>query len=129
MPDGRCDESAEQRVGVSRTGLELRMSLGGHEVRMGLTVQLDKLSKAAIGGSTTNTQPSLLQTVTVGVVDLVTVTVAFGNCRRAIQFGDQGVLGKLGRVGPQTHRSTEIGLAGHCLDLLCHRRDDRIGGL
>ena len=46
--DGRPDEPGEQRVGPGRPALELRMGLGGHEVRVPVPVQLDELHQAPV---------------------------------------------------------------------------------
>ena len=116
-------------MGMGRTALELRVGLGGHEERVAAALQLDELHQGAVGRGTADVQPGGLETVPVGVVDLVTMAVSLRHGRRAVQAGHQGVLVEFGRVGSQPHRSSEITLALDDVDLLRHRRDDGIGAV
>ena len=129
MLDSSGDEPTEQRVGVRRARLELRMGLGGDEVRMSLAVEFHELRQTAVRRGAADPQTYLLEAISVGVVDLVAVPVTLGDRRRAIELGHQGILGELGGVGPQAHSAAQISLAGDGVDLLGHRRDDRVGGL
>ena len=63
-------------MGMGRTALELRVGLGGHEERVAAALQLDELHQGAVGRGTADVQPGGLETVPVGVVDLVTMAVS-----------------------------------------------------
>ena len=71
----RLDQPDEQRVRHGRPRLQLRVRLGGHEVRVHLVGQLDELDQLRVRRRAADHQAGLLQLAAVGVVDLVAVPV------------------------------------------------------
>ena len=59
-----------------RAGLELRVGLGGHVVRMRAGRQLDELHQTAVGRGAGDAQTGFFELAPIGVVDLVAVAVA-----------------------------------------------------
>src|SRR4051794_41006132 len=70
----RADEVPEQRRRPLWTGLELRMELRRHEIRV--VAQLDDLYQALVRRATGDDQPGVLEPLAQEVVDLVPVAVA-----------------------------------------------------
>ena len=129
MVQSGLDQTREQRMRLGRTGLEFRMGLGGHVERMHLARQFDEFGEFTVRALAGDDQTAFAQTILVCHVHLVTVAVAFGDMRGAVQLGDNGAFLQFRRVGAQTHGVTHVALAGDDVLLLFHGGDDRVGAI
>src|SRR5437763_12112228 len=101
------DELAEERRRPRRPRLELRMELRGDEPRV--VRQLDDLDQAPLLEGAADDEAGVDEPLAVGVVDLVTVPVAFGDHRlAAVDVTRPGAVDELDRLRPQAHRAAEI---------------------
>src|SRR5215217_8922995 len=74
---GGGDEVPKERMGIGRTGAELRMELDSNEE--GVTLQLHDLGELAIGRGAADDEPGGGQPATEGVVDFEAVSVTLGD--------------------------------------------------
>src|SRR4029077_11842944 len=103
---GCADEVPKERVAGEGLGLQLRMELAAEEPGV-VRVELDDLDELAVGRHAREGQASVFQRRQVLLVDLVTVTVAFGDRALTVGAGRDGAGGELARVLAQAHRAAE----------------------
>ena len=82
----RLDEGGEKRMGGKRAGFEFGMKLGAKIKRVGAFGQLGNFHQNSVWGSTGKNQSGLLQLGDIFGVDLVAMTMPFGNFRRFISI-------------------------------------------
>jgi hypothetical protein len=87
MESGSLGKAAEERVGGIRFGAKFWMELAGHEPRM--AGNLDHLHQIPLGVGTTDSQSGFFQNRAMGIIEFITVPVAFANLGDSI-----GLLGK-----------------------------------
>src|SRR3954452_544455 len=92
----RADEVPEQRRRPLGTGLELRMELRRHEIRV--IAELDDLHQALVGRRAGDDQPGVLEPLAQEVVHLVAVAVALVDHGLAVDLASTGALMELHRV-------------------------------
>ena len=100
---GRFHECDEYRLGVFRRTLEFRMELYSYEERMGR--DLDNLHKACLRIASGSLHPGLLDYGQVIVVELVSVSVSFGNQFLAVYPVCERTFLYLAVVCSKTHRA------------------------
>src|SRR5688572_16664479 len=89
-----------------RPRLELGMELAPDEP--GMIGQLDHFDQALIGRLAAQTEAMLREDVTIRVVDLPPVPVAFADVRRAVRLRRAGSRAKPGWIGPQAHGAAHV---------------------
>src|SRR5215468_6966208 len=109
-----------------RTRTQLRVALRRNEVRMHLALQLDVFDKTPVWRQPGEHESGLLNRLAIGVVDLVSVTVALLGVCSAVYLFDDRALGEFRGIEPEAHRATHVFLARNDLPLVGHRRDDRM---
>mgnify|MGYP006954479169 CR=1 FL=1 len=80
----RLHKTRKQRMRMVRTGLEFRMSLRCHIIRM--VLQLDHLNNVSIRADTRKLHSLCLINITVFVIDLISVAMALENLLPAIKL-------------------------------------------
>ena len=120
------DQPGEQRVRPGRPGAQLRVRLGGHEVRVRLARQLDELHQAAVRRGAGEDQAARRDLLAVLVVHLVAVPVPLLDLgQAAVRLADQRALREQRRVQAQPHRAAEVA-ARDDVHLVGHRGDHRV---
>src|SRR5438552_10184483 len=84
MTVGGVDEAGEQRMRAQRLRLELRMELHGDVPRM--SRQLDHLHEFSVRRAAGNPQPFVGERLLVEAVELVAMTMALVDRRRAVDL-------------------------------------------
>ena len=87
-------------MGSVGSGLELRVSLGGYEE--GMLGKLAHLHDTSVGGQAGETQAIFGEDGTVVVVDLITVTMSFGDILLSVELVSTGILIQYTRVCTQS---------------------------
>src|SRR5262245_32122937 len=100
------DERREQRMRTRRLRLEFRMELHGEVPRM--TRQLRNLDELAVGRSSRDAQAVLGQRALVEAVELVAMTVALVDERRAVYALRQRSWRQLARVRAKPHGAAQV---------------------
>ena len=120
--DRSLHESQVQGGGRPRSRLEFRMELGCDEV--GVAVQLPDLHLGAVLGPSREVPACFFEPFDVLGVDLVSVSVAFGDVGGAVEGGCLGPLLHEDALGTEPHRPAH--LCHSCL--LGHDEDHRVAG-
>src|SRR5689334_6813951 len=97
----RGDEALEERMGLVRLALEFGMKLAGNEE--GVVLQLDDLDELAVGRQAAEDEAGLLEALLVGVIEFVTVPVAFVDHECAVEMRRHGIHGELAGLGAEAH--------------------------
>src|SRR4030067_1676060 len=116
-------ESLEQRVGLHRPALELRMELAGNEPRVAL--QFHYLDERAVRGEAAELDPGLFELGPERVVHFKAVPVALAFLCHAVDRGGLRALFHGARVRPEPHGAA----LGVDRPLGLHYMDDRARGL
>ena len=108
MGTGSLGKSAEKRMRDIRLGAEFRVELTGHIPRM--AGNLDEFDQISLGVDPADPQPCFLQGGPMGVVELVTVTVALPDLRSPIGLLSEGTGSQLAGVISQPHGGTLVSI-------------------
>src|SRR5690348_7757179 len=101
MRVGRGDEALEQRMRLVGFALKFRVKLAGDEE--GVIGQLDDFHQLAVWREAAEHKLGLLKALTVGVIKLVPVSVAFLDHKSAVQPGGFGAHDQLAGLGAKAH--------------------------
>src|SRR6185436_17795740 len=101
------DETFEQRVRLVWFALEFRVELAGDEKRM--IFQLDYFHQLSIRGKPAEDEPGLFEALTIGVVELVAMPMAFVNKKCTVEMVGQRAHNQLARLRAQSHRAAFLG--------------------
>src|SRR4051794_2290747 len=95
------DKPFEERVRLVGLALEFRVELAGNKKRM--VFQLDYFDQLSIRGKAAEDEPGLFEALTIGVVELVAMSMALVNQECAVKMICQGAHHQLTRLRTQPH--------------------------
>ena len=104
------DEAFEKRVRLMWFTVEFGMELARDEE--GVFWNFDDLDQFAVGRVAAEIEPGFFEFFTVGIVEFVTVTMAFVHDERAVQTGGFGADDELTGLRAEAHGAAFFGDAG-----------------
>src|SRR6266853_629867 len=117
---GGGNEAFEERMRLMGLAVEFWMELAGDEEWM--LWQFDNFDQFAIGSVAAETEAGFFELFAVGIVEFVTMTVAFVHNESAIETSGFSADDKLAWLRAEAHRAAFLGNAG----LLVEHGDDRV---
>ena len=117
---GGFDEAGEEGVGLDGFAAELGVGLRGYEI--GVIFQLNEFHEVAVGRCAAEDEIFGLELFAVGVVEFVSVAMAFADVLGVIKFGDFAFGRQFARLRAEAHGAAHF---GHVL-LLVEQSDDGV---
>ena len=101
-----------------RSALELRVELNCNEPGVNVLRKLNDFDKLTVGRETSELQTLCSELLTVGVVELVTMTVTLVDKTLAVKLAGDGIFVKLAGIQTQAHCTAHVNalLVGHDVD-------------